>query len=131
MCDEGWLEAAEAYCACMERGEEWGSNEADKVLMDAVGEGFDNARGTFENFDVDGDRHIQIDELASALEAMGENPGGEITDEIKQMFTEADVNGDEVVDFIEFLGMMGAGNDDDEEEEEEEEEEGKGNAADA
>ena len=81
---------------------------------------------------MDGDRHIQIDELASALEAMGENPGGEITDEIKQMFTEADVNGDEVVDFIEFLGMMGAGNDDDEEEEEEEEEEeGKGNAADA
>ena len=27
------------------------------------------------------------------------------------MFDEADVNGDGVVDFIEFLGMMGAGHD--------------------
>ena len=30
-----------------------------------------------------------------------------MTDEIKQMFADADANGDEVVDFMEFLGMMG------------------------
>ena len=72
MCDEGWLEAAEAYCRCMERGEEWGSNEADAVLKEKAGEGFDEARATFENFDVDGDRHVQLDELASALEVMGQ-----------------------------------------------------------
>jgi hypothetical protein len=34
------------------------------------------------------------------------NPGGQITDDIKEMFADADVNGDEVVDFLEFIGMM-------------------------
>jgi hypothetical protein len=28
MCDEGWLEIAEAYCACMANGVEWGNDEA-------------------------------------------------------------------------------------------------------
>jgi len=44
------------------------------------------------------------------------NDGGEVTDEIREMFAEADVNGDGVIDFLEFLGMMGAGNDDEGEE---------------
>lgn len=47
MCDEGWLEIAEAYCACQERGDEWGSTEADAVLKERGGEGFENARITF------------------------------------------------------------------------------------
>ena len=47
MCDEGWLEIAEAYCACMDRGAEWGSDEADAALKERGGEGFDNARLTF------------------------------------------------------------------------------------
>ena len=54
------------------------SIEPTNVILEAcqsiivAGENFLNAVSTFENFDVDGDRHIQIDELASALEAMGE-----------------------------------------------------------
>ena len=72
MCAEGWLEAAQSYMASKEVNEEWPNTEAHEALLEVAGENFLNAVSTFENFDVDGDRHIQIDELASALEAMGE-----------------------------------------------------------
>lgn len=93
-CAPGWLEAAEAYCACLERSEEWPSNANEEALLEVAGTEFEEARKTFESFDVDGDRHVQIDELAAAMEQLGANDGGEITDEIKEMFNEADVNGD-------------------------------------
>ena len=47
MCDEGWLEIAEAYCACMSENREWGSSEADAALRERGGEVFENARLTF------------------------------------------------------------------------------------
>ena len=37
-----------------------------------------------------------------------------MTDDIREMFSDADVNGDQVVDFMEFLGMMGATDDQEE-----------------
>jgi len=107
VCPPGWLDAAEAYCACLARGDEWPSTDAEKTLSENAGVDFENARDTFEGFDVDGDRHVQIDELAKAMEQLGNNDGGEITEEIQEMFSDADVNGDGVVDFLEFLGMMG------------------------
>lgn len=106
-CAEGWLDAAVAYSMCLERGEEWGGNPEDQALRDSVGGDFEEMKNAFESFDIDGDRHVDMKELASALELIGQNPGGEVTDDIKEMFADADVNGDQVVDFMEFLGMMG------------------------
>merc|ERR1711988_1016959 len=106
-CPEGFEEAAIAYNACLDRGEEWGSDPEDAKLKEAAGEPFEEAKNAFEGFDTDGDRHIDIEELAKAMETIGINDGGEVTDDIKQMFSEADVNGDNVIDFLEFLGMMG------------------------
>jgi hypothetical protein len=71
-CSDGWLEAAESYIAGMEAEGEWPTTEEHEALLNVAGANFQNAVVTFEQFDVDGDRHIQIDELASALEQMGE-----------------------------------------------------------
>ena len=71
-CPDGWLDAAIAYCACLERGEEWGSNPKDQALRDKVGDDFEEMKNAFESFDIDGDRHVDIDELASALETIGQ-----------------------------------------------------------
>lgn len=108
VCPEGFEEAAVAYNACIDRGEEWGSNPEDAKLKEKVGAQFEEVLTAFEGFDTDGDRHVDVQELARAMETLGVNPGGEVTDDIKQMFSEADVNGDKVIDFFEFLGMMGA-----------------------
>ena len=66
-CPPGWLEAAQAYCACRERGDEWGTNPEDV----AYGEEFDRVRQAFETLDLNGDRRISRDELAKALKIVG------------------------------------------------------------
>ena len=71
-CPPGWVEAAVAYCACLERGDEWPSTEDESEISAAVGPEFEEARLTFESFDVDHDRHVDIEELAKAMERLGE-----------------------------------------------------------
>ena len=57
----------------------------------------------FKYFDKDGDGTITGTELMLAMKRMGQNPSD---DEIKSMIAEVDENGDNSIDFTEFITMM-------------------------
>ncbi|CAL9145723.1 calmodulin-like protein 11 [Musa acuminata AAA Group] len=54
-------------------------------------------------FDKDGDGCITIDELATAIGSLGQNPTEE---ELKDMIMEVDINGNGTIEFTEFLNLM-------------------------
>ncbi|KAL6989467.1 hypothetical protein U1Q18_015216 [Sarracenia purpurea var. burkii] len=53
--------------------------------------------------DKDGDGYITIEELATAIKSLGQNPTQE---ELWNMFNEVDVNGNGKIEFEEFLHLM-------------------------
>ncbi|KAI3975347.1 hypothetical protein MKX01_018789 [Papaver californicum] len=55
-------------------------------------------------FDKDGDGCITIDELATVIRSMDQNPTEE---ELQEMMREVDVNGNGTIEFVEFLNIMG------------------------
>jgi calmodulin len=60
-------------------------------------------REQFKYFDKDGNGQITSKELSIVMKRLGQNP----TDaELKNMISEVDVNGDDSIDFSEFLTMM-------------------------
>ncbi|KAI3981001.1 hypothetical protein MKX01_025566 [Papaver californicum] len=54
-------------------------------------------------FDKDGDGCITIDELATVIRSMDQNPTEE---ELQEMMREVDVNGNGTIEFVEFLNIM-------------------------
>jgi len=66
----------------------------------------------FSMFDIDGDGTITIVELKEVMKSLGQNP---TENELKQMIKSVDDNGDNEIDFEEFLILMSSkkpGNDD-------------------
>ena len=57
----------------------------------------------FSLFDKDGDGTITIDELATVMRSLGQNPTDE---ELQDMINEVDADGNGVIDFSEFLNLM-------------------------
>lgn len=74
-------------------------------LEDSLGISDSVMREAFKQFDVDGNGVITADELRIAMTTLGEPLSKEDVDE---MIAEADVNGDGVVDYEEFILMMSA-----------------------
>ena len=74
-------------------------------LEDSLGISDAVMREAFKQFDVDGNGVITADELRIAMTTLGEPLCKEDVDE---MIAEADVNGDGVVDYEEFILMMAA-----------------------
>merc|ERR1711916_381951 len=62
----------------------------------------DDCRDAFDLFDADNDGNIDASELKLAMTALGFQPTDE---EVEEMISNADLNGDGVVDFDEFLEM--------------------------
>ncbi|KAI3937324.1 hypothetical protein MKW98_001895 [Papaver atlanticum] len=54
-------------------------------------------------FDKDGDGCITIEELATVIRSMDQNPTEE---ELQEMMSEVDVNGNGTIEFVEFLNIM-------------------------
>ncbi|XP_031477040.1 calmodulin-like [Nymphaea colorata] len=57
----------------------------------------------FSLFDKDGDGRITIQELATVIGSLGQNPTDE---ELREMIGEVDVNGNGTIEFVEFLNLM-------------------------
>merc|ERR1712238_297469 len=57
----------------------------------------------FSMFDIDGDGTITIKELKEVMRSLGQNP---TDDELKAMISSVDDNGDNEIDFEEFLILM-------------------------
>ncbi|KAL0925837.1 hypothetical protein M5K25_004208 [Dendrobium thyrsiflorum] len=54
-------------------------------------------------FDKDGDGRISIEELASVIRSLDQNPSKE---ELQDMIDEVDFNGNGTIEFVEFLSLM-------------------------
>lgn len=54
-------------------------------------------------FDKDGDGCITLEELATVIQSLGQNP---IKEELQDMINEVDVNGNGTIEFGEFLSLM-------------------------
>ncbi|OVA09882.1 EF-hand domain [Macleaya cordata] len=54
-------------------------------------------------FDKDGDGCITIEELATVIRSLDQNPTEE---ELQEMISEVDVNGNGTIEFVEFLNLM-------------------------
>lgn len=54
-------------------------------------------------FDKDGDGCITLDELATVIQSLGQNP---IKEELQDMINEVDINGNGTIEFGEFLSLM-------------------------
>ncbi|XP_057470883.1 calmodulin-like protein 3 [Actinidia eriantha] len=68
----------------------------------------EDMREAFNVFDQNGDGFITVDELRSVLASLGLKQGRTMED-CKRMITKVDVDGDGMVNFIEFKEMMRAG----------------------
>jgi len=64
----------------------------------------DEYRQAFEMFDSNGNNYISVTELKGALRTLGQNLND---DEIDQILSEADLDGDKQISYEEFLHMMG------------------------
>ena len=60
-------------------------------------------RQAFDLFDLDGNGTISAGELSNVMGAIGHNPTHE---ELMEMINEGDVNGDNELEFKEFVAMM-------------------------
>ena len=74
-------------------------------LEESIGVSETVMREAFRQFDADGNGVITADELRMAMSEMGEAMNKE---DIEEMIAEADLNGDGVVDYEEFILMMGS-----------------------
>ncbi|KAK8924189.1 hypothetical protein KSP39_PZI019645 [Platanthera zijinensis] len=60
-------------------------------------------REAFCLFDKDGDGCITLEELATVIQSLGQNP---IKEELQDMINEVDINGNGTIEFGEFLSLM-------------------------
>lgn len=68
-----------------------------------TGELLAEIRDAFSAYDRDGDGRITLQELKQALEEMDEEPADE---ELKALMIQADADGNQTIDFAEFLAFM-------------------------
>merc|ERR1719340_447297 len=66
----------------------------------------------FKMFDKDGLGRVSASNLGSMMKSLGKNP---TTDELQDMINDADLDGNKMLDFEEFLGMMNKKGDEDDE----------------
>lgn len=66
----------------------------------------------FQMFDKDGVGRVSASNLGSMMKSLGKNP---TADELQDMINDADLDGNKMLDFDEFLGMMNKKGDEDDE----------------
>ena len=80
-------------------------NELIQLLVEKVRKVNENKAiyDMFQLFDKDGNGYITADELRAVMQSLGENLSDEI---IEEMIDEADMNGDNQIDFFEFVKTL-------------------------